>query len=461
MKMSVMFMFHNRRLPVLLPVVAMFAAMAMNGKIRSVQAFNPSSQTVIPFSFRATGRPIAGKTGTNNDRHRKSTCSNDHSMMYATTSAAADQPTSKDGKVNGFTAEKTVIAGWTSSLRKKLSRRSRGTGNREMLKQNFFVFLAGLCLSFNSGYINGCCLSGLLKTCGTGVPVAAFTGAYTNAGLAIGAGNMAVALANLKMIWSFQAGAAIEGFLNPRPTPNKITPRYGPTFLLGSILLALSATRAYLYPDGRSFLYLAAMANGLQNALSSAYSANLIRSSHMSGITSDIGMILGQMLGGNLENAWRFVVLSGLCTSFLVGGVVSWFAVNRFKSLALVFNALLFFAIAMATIAFTSYQQHVSLWKAASGDWDWGMNEPPSQEYLSDLFTRFDSDGSGCLNEDEFKGLLKAAGISGMTDIGMSAIFKSLDADGSNGVSKEELYGLLTCDSDDECALVWEDELTD
>ena len=403
----------------------------------------------------------------NNNRQRKS--SNDN--MYASssqmirrqvssmTSTAAD-PTSEDGKANGSTDE-TVITGWFHDFRKKLSQRSPGAGNREMLKQNFFVFLAGLCLSFNSGYINGCCLSGLLKTCGTGVPVAAFTGAYTNAGLAIGAGNMAVALANLKMIWSFQAGAAIEGFINPRPKPNKITPRYGPTFLLGSILLALSATRAYLHPDGRSFLYLAAMANGLQNALSSGYTANLIRSSHMSGISSDIGMILGQMLGGNLENAWRFIVLSGLCTSFWAGGVVSWFAVNRFKSLALIFNALLFFAIAMATIAFTSYQQHVSLWKAASGDWDWGMNEAPTQEYLSELFTRFDSDGSGVLDEDEFKGLLKATGITGMTDFGMGAIFKSLDIDESGGVSKEELFGLLTCNSDEECELVWEDDLTD
>ena len=459
--MLMMLKFHNCRL--LLPAVAMFAAMMIHGGIHSVWAFSPSSRTVVPFSFRATGRPVAGvKTGTNmSDRYSQRT--NDHSSitsMYATTSAPADQPTSKDGKVNG-SKEKTVIGGWATSLREKLSRRTPGTGNREMLKQNFFAFLAGLCLSFNSGYINGCCLSGLLKTCGTGVPVAAFTGAYTNAGLAIGAGNMAVAMANLKMIWSFQAGAAIEGFFNPRPKPNKITPRYGPTFLLGSVLLALSATRAYLHPDGRSFLYLAAMANGLQNALSSAYSANLIRSSHMSGITSDIGMILGQMLGGNMENAWRFVVLSGLCTSFLVGGVVSWFAVNRFKSLALVFNAFLFFAIAMATIAFTSYQQRVSLWKAASGNWDWGMNEPPSQEYLSDLFARFDSDGSGCLDEEEFKGLLKAAGITGMTDIGMSAIFKSLDVDGSNGVSRSELYGLLSCDSDDECELLWEDDLTD
>ena len=428
-----MLKFHKCRL---LLLAASLVAVTAYGGIPFARAFSPSGR-VVPFSFRAPGRPV---------------------LARASTTAAPEQPTSE--KINGST-NKDKNSGWLSVVRKKF-RRQTGASNREQLKQNFFVFLAGLCLAFNSGYINGCCLSGLLKTCGTGVPVAAFTGAYTNVGLAVGAGNMAIAVANLKMIWSFQAGAAIEGFLNPRPTPNKITPRYGPTFLFGSFLMALSATRAYLHPDGRSFLYLAAMANGLQNALSSGYSANLIRSSHMSGITSDVGMIFGQMVGGNFDNAWRFVVLSGLCTSFLVGGVVSWFAVNRFKSLALVFNALLYFAIAVATIAFTSFQQRVSLWKAASGDWDWGMNEAPSQDYLLELFTRYDSDCTGSLDEEQFKGLLKTAGITGMTDIGMSAIFRSLDVDGSsNGISRDELFGLLACNADEECALVWEDDLSD
>ena len=433
-----MLKFHKCRL-LLLAASLVAVTVTTYGGIPFARAFSPSGH-VVPFSLRAPGRPV-------------------RVLAQASTTAAPEQPTSKDEKINGSTS-KDKKSGWLSVVREKFHRQT-GAGNREQLKQNFFVFLAGLCLSFNSGYINGCCLSGLLKTCGTGVPVAAFTGAYTNAGLAVGAGNMAVAVANFKMIWSFQAGAAIEGFLNPRPTPNKITPRYGPTFLFGSFLMALSATRAYLHPDGRSFLYLAAMANGLQNALSSAYSANLIRSTHMSGITSDLGMIFGQMVGGNFANAWRFVVLSGLCSSFLVGGVVSWFAVNRFKSLALVFNALLYFAIAMATIAFTSYQQRVSLWKAASGDWDWGMNEAPSQDYLSELFTRYDSDCTGSLDEEQFKDLLKTAGITGMTDIGMSAIFRSLDVDGSNGISRDELYGLLACDDDEECELVWEDDLTD
>jgi len=354
----------------------------------------------------------------------------------------------------------TPLPGFTPlrGIRGFLSKAARsGQDNRKMLRQNTFVILAGFALAFNSGFINGCCLSGVLAACGTGVPVAAFTGAYTKAGLAIGAGNYAGLVANAQMIASFMGGAALSGLMNPRPTPNRITPRYGPTFLAGSGLLFLSSVLATTRPGGRAFLYLAAMANGLQNAISSTYTGNLIRSSHMSGISSDIGMIFGQMVGGNMQNLWRFVVLSGLAGSFLVGGIISYGAVTRFKSYALSFSASLYFTIAMATIAFTSYQEHVSLFRAASGQWEWGGNEPPTVKYLKKLFHRHDADGSGSLNEDEFRDVLLSAGVTNISDVGFGAVFRLADVDGSNGVSMDELIGLVACDGEEECILVYPD----
>jgi len=253
------------------------------------------------------------------------------------------------------------------SIKKFVNWVSPRKGNREKIKQNAFPIAAGLCFAFNSGYINGCCLSGVLNSFGTGTPVSAFTGAYTNAGLALGAGNFAGALANFQMIGSYVTGAALSGFLNPRPVPGKITPRFGPSFLVGSALMALSSVLANTCPEGRAFLYFAAMANGLQNAVTSAFSANLVRTSHMTGASSDLGMIAGQMLGGNFENLWRFSVLAILASSFLAGGAASVFAVNQFQSTALVFSAALYGGISVATIGFIAYQQRLSVWRAATG----------------------------------------------------------------------------------------------
>lgn len=343
-----------------------------------------------------------------------------------------------------------------SKVRKLASYLSINQGNRRNIRQNRFVILAGLLLAFNSGYINGCCLSGVLKSCGTGTPVAAFTGAYTQAGLAIGAGNFAGFLANIRMIGSYMTGAAISGFINPKPVPGKLSPQLGPAFISGSILMTLSSLLALTRPESRAFLYFAAMANGLQNAVTSAYSANLIRTSHMTGSTSDMGMIFGQMLGGNFENLWRFTVLIILGSSFLTGGITSVFAVNKFKSLALAFNAALYGLISMGIIGFISFQQRISIVRVASGRWKW-KNEAPTARYISNLFQKYDKDENDSLDEDNFAALLKEAGIKS-TEIGLRAAFKAVDHDGSGSITKDDLVSLMVCAGDDECMLVFDDE---
>ena len=131
--------------------------------------------------------------------------------------------------------------------------------------------------------------------------------------------------------------------------------------------MALSAITANLCPHQRTFLYLAAMANGLQNAATSSYSQNLVRTSHMSGITSDMGFYIGSMLRGEFTNVWRFLILVGLSSSFLLGGIVSYPAVMRFKSMALVFNSILYFVIALNIIGFTARQKRTSVWNVATG----------------------------------------------------------------------------------------------
>ena len=419
--------------------------------VASVDAFVPSQPDGLPIACRthAMTNSFIGKAS------QRRYHSQDLSALQSSIKESpieAKPPEIKATAVNGSSETPSVDGG---ILRKALRALAfaTGHGNRDMLKQNAYVFAAGLCLSFNTGYINGCCLSGVLKSCGTGVPVSAFTSAYTNAGLALGAGNTPVATAHLKMIFSFIGGAALSGWINPRPKPRCITPRLGPSFLLASLLMVCSSVAANVHPAGREFLYLAATANGLQNAISSAYTANLIRSSHMSGITSDIGMIIGQMLGGNFENVWRATVLSGLATSFLLGGFTSYFAVTKYKSLALIFNAAFLFCIAISSIAFTSYQQRISLWRAARGDWEWAGDGPPSEEFLYDLFQQHDVDHNGYLDEVEFKAVFQEAGIRNVPDVGMGAIYRSIATDDEGGVGVDEFMGLVACEYDDECSI--------
>ena len=77
----------------------------------------------------------------------------------------------------------------------------------EYIKEYYVVTLGGMLLSFNAGYVNGCCLSGGLASDATKQSVAGFTGAYTTAALEAGGGGTGKdGLFQLYMILSFIAG---------------------------------------------------------------------------------------------------------------------------------------------------------------------------------------------------------------------------------------------------------------
>jgi len=58
-------------------------------------------------------------------------------------------------------------------------------------------------------------------------------------------------------------------------------------------------------------------------------SGDVLRTGHLSGITSDIGTFLGQVLRGNTENAWKLKVCTTLAASFWTGGLFSVVAAKK------------------------------------------------------------------------------------------------------------------------------------
>jgi len=115
--------------------------------------------------------------------------------------------------------------------------------------------------------------------------------------------------------------------------------------------------------------YLAAAANGLQNAMSSSYSANLIRTTHLTGTSTDIGIILGRVLRGNKQDLWKLFVLVGLAVSFTLGGLASFYAVQKWKEFSLLFNAGLFTLIGAGCVFYVWTQHDISIAQAATGTW--------------------------------------------------------------------------------------------
>jgi uncharacterized membrane protein YoaK (UPF0700 family) len=244
-----------------------------------------------------------------------------------------------------------------------------------------FVVIVGILLSFNGGYVNGSCLSGLLTASGKQQSVAGFTGAYTKSALFLAESRVEDFGFQICMILSFMFGAMVTGIITPRATPFRIEPTYGPTFLLGGILLTASSILAAL-GEQRYFFMLAAAANGIQNGMTSIYSKNLIRSSHFTGNTTDIGLFVGQLIRGNRDNLWKLHVLLSLTFSFWTGGLVSFYATSYFTSLSLLFNAGLFLLIGLALVFFLVHELHISIKAAISGTWIWQKIFDEIEEHL-------------------------------------------------------------------------------
>mgnify|MGYP005995595109 CR=1 FL=1 len=97
------------------------------------------------------------------------------------------------------------------------------------------------------------------------------------------------------LLLSFLAGAILSGFVIGQ-TSLKLGRRYGRALYLEAVLL-IAGYWLYQQHDYLGQLA-AAMACGLQNAMVATYSGSVIRTTHLTGLTSDIGAAIGNWLAG-------------------------------------------------------------------------------------------------------------------------------------------------------------------
>ena len=220
----------------------------------------------------------------------------------------------------------------------------------------------GMILAFNSGVINSACLSGFLAE-GTKQGTAAITGAWTNS--ALGAASMvsssstvtataAAAAAgahqfafNAKCILSYMAGSVVSGLIIPRPKAFELDVKK--SLSLFGIASGLLATATLLADASNiNYLFFCCLANGIQNSFTSTLTANMCRTTHFTGITSDMGTFLGQVLRGNTQNLSRLKTNLMLAASFWIGGFLSFGLTRSYGSVVL-------FGSAMVHLAFVVY----------------------------------------------------------------------------------------------------------
>jgi uncharacterized membrane protein YoaK (UPF0700 family) len=135
------------------------------------------------------------------------------------------------------------------------------------------------------------------------------------------------------ILLSFLFGSAISGYFL-KSGSLKLGRNYSRLLSLEAIFIFASI---YFLSKG-SLLghYLASAACGLQNALVTTYSGAVIRTTHVTGIFTDLGLMLGSRLRGEAFDKRKAVLFLLIIMGFILGGVFGAYLFSVLK-----FNALL------------------------------------------------------------------------------------------------------------------------
>jgi uncharacterized membrane protein YoaK (UPF0700 family) len=175
------------------------------------------------------------------------------------------------------------------------------------------------------------------------------TGTTSQVSAALAAGDLAAAGHFALVIAAFFAGTVASGFVIQDSTL-RLGRRYSVALLVECALLVAAAgllERSSVYG-----LYFAASACGLQNALVSAYSGALIRTTHLSGMFTDLGIFLGHRLRGLPVDARRVRLCLVVIGGFALGGVAGAALHRRWAAGTLLIPA------ALAAASATAYGIH-------------------------------------------------------------------------------------------------------
>ena len=145
------------------------------------------------------------------------------------------------------------------------------------------------------------------------------TGTTSLLGAAIAAGDTRAILHLLGVAVAFTLGAALSGMIIQDSTL-RLGRRYGVVLTIESVLLFVAI---FLFKQQQiAGALLAAMACGLQNAMATTFSGSVVRTSHLSGMFTDLGIGLGHFVRGMALPTRRLALSALIISSFFTGSVI-------------------------------------------------------------------------------------------------------------------------------------------
>jgi uncharacterized membrane protein YoaK (UPF0700 family) len=173
------------------------------------------------------------------------------------------------------------------------------------------------------------------------------TGFATLFGSDISKGEWIAGLSMISVPLFFMGGAMVSALLTERRIHKGKKPRYAVAMGLVTACLFLAGFGGYIGWFGKfgeelsvqnDYLFLALLcsASGLQNAIVTSYSGAVVRTTHLTGITTDLGIGLIRVMfpapdeGKLLQERWFNKLRAGSIGSFVGGSIVGALTFSRF-----------------------------------------------------------------------------------------------------------------------------------
>lgn len=187
-------------------------------------------------------------------------------------------------------------------------------------------FLGGFTLTLLAGAVNVAMLSYYA------VPVSHMSGAVSRLGMGFGSGVTADLSLIAMIVGGFALGCVLTGAL---VGTNALASRRRYALVLACETVVLGLAAALLGGAVHASVVLGAMACGIQNAMASSYYGLVVRTTHVTGIITDLGFMLGARLTGRRFAWWKVLLLILLVAGYLMGGTMAALLMSKIPGLVL------------------------------------------------------------------------------------------------------------------------------
>ncbi|GLS91021.1 membrane protein [Psychromonas marina] len=207
-------------------------------------------------------------------------------------------------------------------------------------------------LALVAGFVNAIGLLGFNHQ-----PISHLSGTATLIGTEIADGSLTHVFHLVMVVISFLVGAAISGFVL-RSGALKLGRHYSKLLFIEA--LCLFAATYLLTQNSEYGLYLASAACGLQNAMVTTFSGAVIRTTHVTGIFTDLGIMIGAKFRGEVFDKRKATLFLLIISGFIAGGTLgaTVFAIYQFK--ALLIPAMICLSLAISYSIYTAKAGHAT-----------------------------------------------------------------------------------------------------